>query len=743
MIIKGRGFYYYKDIIFGVIFLGFLIGGISFLIIRSFKSSPPFPQKGLLAYWSFDEEGEFVKDFKGKRPGQLGSRPTKDPHDPQWFKKGVLGKALKFDGDDFLVILDSTRLSPLQAISLEGWIKKTAKEKVSLSQPIWLNDFRYRRKLKIKRIKKITKSKIKDIQIPLFLDTATLIQRGKLNPDCSDLRITAGDGTTPLSYWIKKGCNQSKTEIWIKAPFLPLVRGRKLYLYYGNPATSSESSFQQTMKIPPIFWWAYPGLRTKEEAKERRSNPKKILISAKDRVILGGSEKKGSFYEWWLEKFTPRKGIKARETRVYRSSQMNFLVDFQFDKKGGSVWAGYTFGDSFEDTLWKIVIFRESFWRKKIKKFNFSSKDDRIKVVRIDSENNIILGGHDSLPGNAQWRVMKLNQRGRVIWQYFINPSPEADYITDLELDSHDNIIVGGVDKSLGDDQWRIEKFSPNGSLIFRYLFNPSEDIDMINDLAIDSQDNIIAVGFDLSQGDGKWRIVKLDPKGNRLWSWVHNPTPQFEELSKVGVDSLDNIIVAGYTYQEGRIVWHLLKFTPQGEKIWEWKLEKKKKLGEIFDMKIDSQDNILILGEDRLRRKGWVLYKISEKKLVFLKGEALPEEERSFFKSKKGVIVRKKGSYELFTREENLFFSLGEVTLSVPLPFNQWNHFAITYNGKAISFYLNGKRLITKAYEGIIPRSDENVIVGYSFIGFIDELKIYRRALSSKEIKNLYKRGK
>ena len=64
------------------------------------------------------------------------------------------------------------------------------------------------------------------------------------NNNGSDIRFTAGDGTTLFSYWTEiwnKVGNQA--DFWVKIPSLPLGE-TSVYLYYGNPAANSGSNGQ-------------------------------------------------------------------------------------------------------------------------------------------------------------------------------------------------------------------------------------------------------------------------------------------------------------------------------------------------------------------------------------------------------------------------------------------------------------------------------------------------------------------
>jgi PKD repeat protein len=70
--------------------------------------------------------------------------------------------------------------------------------------------------------------------IVLTLDTASLIQAGKLRPDCSDLRIIDQESQQEIPYAIRD-IDSENTQIVFKIPELgPHESNTDLYLYYGN-----------------------------------------------------------------------------------------------------------------------------------------------------------------------------------------------------------------------------------------------------------------------------------------------------------------------------------------------------------------------------------------------------------------------------------------------------------------------------------------------------------------------------
>ncbi|HET9946446.1 MAG TPA: DUF2341 domain-containing protein [Patescibacteria group bacterium] len=83
-------------------------------------------------------------------------------------------------------------------------------------------------------------------QVQITADTATPIAAGKMNSNCSDLRITDSNGSTTLNYWIESGCNTASTIIWAKIPSVTASSNYTIYLYYGNPSAASQSSVATT-----------------------------------------------------------------------------------------------------------------------------------------------------------------------------------------------------------------------------------------------------------------------------------------------------------------------------------------------------------------------------------------------------------------------------------------------------------------------------------------------------------------
>ncbi|RLJ06753.1 MAG: hypothetical protein DRP16_04750, partial [Candidatus Aenigmatarchaeota archaeon] len=69
--------------------------------------------------------------------------------------------------------------------------------------------------------------------VSLIWNTQYYVQRGKLQPDCDDIRIIE-NGYIQKPWWNQTDCNTPNTKIWFSVD-LPANGNKTLQLYYGNP----------------------------------------------------------------------------------------------------------------------------------------------------------------------------------------------------------------------------------------------------------------------------------------------------------------------------------------------------------------------------------------------------------------------------------------------------------------------------------------------------------------------------
>jgi len=127
----------------------------------------------------------------------------------------------------------------------------------------------------------------------------------------------------------------------------------------------------------------------------------------------------------------------------------------------------------------------------------------------------------------------------------------------------------------------------------------------------------------------------------------------------------------------------------------------------------------------------------------------ALWVKAKSFSNPKWNDLFRKEGSWAIQADPSGkLNFEItskADTVSTVAIPANTWTHVAVTFEGTTLKFYKNGVLGDTKT-QTIIPNTGLNTIDigGYTswgtyLNGALDEVKIYKRALSAAEINAEY----
>jgi hypothetical protein len=75
-----------------------------------------------------------------------------------------------------------------------------------------------------------------------------------MKSDFSDLRFTDSEGQTLISHWLESKTNSVEAIVWVKVPLVPAHPDTAtIYMYYGNPSASSNSSGVDTFDFFDTF----------------------------------------------------------------------------------------------------------------------------------------------------------------------------------------------------------------------------------------------------------------------------------------------------------------------------------------------------------------------------------------------------------------------------------------------------------------------------------------------------------
>lgn len=121
------------------------------------------------------------------------------------------------------------------------------------------------------------------------------------------------------------------------------------------------------------------------------------------------------------------------------------------------------------------------------------------------------------------------------------------------------------------------------------------------------------------------------------------------------------------------------------------------------------------------------------------------------FSDSVRGYSLIQKPDNTLLFGVRNSGASIGRGDSSTTMSMNKWFHVVGTYDGSKVSIYVNGLLEDENPYSNTITYGSNPIEIGryrahpddgYDFDGLIDEVRIYDRALSEKEVFDLYENG-
>lgn len=179
-------------------------------------------------------------------------------------------------------------------------------------------------------------------------------------------------------------------------------------------------------------------------------------------------------------------------------------------------------------------------------------------AVAVDSADNIVIAGRffDVVDYSQSFLLLKYDGNGSLLWsQTHEFQSNSTNELTDIAVDSADNIIVGGWSDD-SDGRGYFAKFDPNGVLQWEIgNWGPYA----ILSVAVDGQDNILVLS---RTGDfprsGPLVVEKYDSDGVFVWRWESVTPPRFElQKMSLAVDSLDNVWAAAPDGSDSHI-WKL-----------------------------------------------------------------------------------------------------------------------------------------------------------------------------------------
>jgi len=215
--------------------------------------------------------------------------------------------------------------------------------------------------------------------------------------------------------------------------------------------------------------------------------------------------------------------------------------------------------------------------------------------ITVDSNDCIIInGGYGDLDqiDFSCW-TLKLDSDGLELWNQTFNEGI-IDIGTDVTVDSNDNVVIGGMSLSFFGQGYSAIKYDSNGNKISVHRFNRGNQP---NAIALDSNDNIILTGQAFSQesNSSTWYTLKSGKNGNLLWTREYD-SGDTDIAEDVSIDSNGNIITVGWSsfYKKDNYEQCAIIYDKDGK---EFCMKRPNIHGFISGVAIDNNDRIIITG--------------------------------------------------------------------------------------------------------------------------------------------------
>ncbi len=203
--------------------------------------------------------------------------------------------------------------------------------------------------------------------------------------------------------------------------------------------------------------------------------------------------------------------------------------------------------------------------------------------------------------------IIKLSDVGEILWQKTIEGFGGKKII----FDNDENPIALIADS-------KIVKFNSDGDTLWSREYPKLGDIAIISDLIVDSNNDIVFAGYGISVNSWDYFTQKLSETGEDLWERIFNSDENLKDYARsIALDKKDNVYVTGGTHNSLSIGYcNTIKYSSAGEFKWVYKFDEPyhefEKGNKIF---VDDSNNVFVGGDAAGLLNGWnfLVFKIKQ----------------------------------------------------------------------------------------------------------------------------------
>jgi len=302
-----------------------------------------------------------------------------------------------------------------------------------------------------------------------------------------------------------------------------------------------------------------------------------VAVDSLDRVVVAGYTGVYPVYDVAVARLTAEGALDAgfdgdgKLTTGLLASSIAGGQSVAVDSKGRTVVAGYAFNGSNND--FAITRYTASgaldttFGNEGIVTIAFGAYDDYAYGVAVDSLDRVVVAGSTNNGSDYDFAVARLTASGALDASFDGDGKQTIDFGGDDEaygvaVDSLDRLVVAGSTKNGSGHDFTVARLTAAGVLDTSFDGDGKQTIDFGGDdkaysVAVDSLDRVVIAGYTLVIGSKiELAVARLTGAGALDASFdgdgkqiIAVGTSMEDVARAVAVDSLDRVVVAGYTF--------------------------------------------------------------------------------------------------------------------------------------------------------------------------------------------------
>lgn len=216
--------------------------------------------------------------------------------------------------------------------------------------------------------------------------------------------------------------------------------------------------------------------------------------------------------------------------------------------------------------------------------------------IACDSLDNMYIAGYADDPGaNFDIRIVKYNSSGTLQWQRRLGQNGTDQRAYGVAVDASANVYIVGYSGASITNKVQLAKYNSSGTIQWQREVNYGSEDAIGYGVSVDTASNVYVASTIYVSGVGYICLIKYNTSGTLQWARkLGGGSP---DARGVTVDKDDNVYICGYSNSAGTRDWYWAKYNSSGTIQWQRRLSTSTAADEVYSIKADLSDGLLLGG--------------------------------------------------------------------------------------------------------------------------------------------------